>query len=82
MNLTHYFVKLESEDVSAAEGTYTFHMVKHYSNLFGLFICFAEKKFPDSEVARKFSSACTMTAAIIKAVPLPHSIDVALRSLK
>jgi len=86
MKLTHYLVKpgSEAEDVSAAEGTYAFHTVKHHSSFLSMDCSsvLLKKTFPDSEVARKFSSARTKTAAIIKSVLAPHSIDVALKSLK
>lgn len=86
MKMTHYFVKpgSEAEDVSAAEGAYAFHTVKHHGSFLSMDCSsvLLKKTFPDSEVARKFSSARTKTAAIIKAVLAPHSVDVALKSLK
>ena len=84
MKMTHYFVKpgSEAEDVSAAEGAYAFHTVKHHGSFLSMDCSsvLLKKTFPDSEVARKFSSARTKTAAIIKAVLAPHSVDVALKS--
>ena len=85
--LTDYFVKPGSklEDaVTAAEGVFAFHTVKHHSSFKSMDCTSAllKKTFPDSEVARKFSSARTKTEAIVNSVLAPHSVEAALHSFE
>jgi hypothetical protein len=67
----------KSDDaVLAAEGAFAFHTVKHHSSYKTADCTYVLFKtiFPDSEVARKFSSARTKTEAIINSVIAPHAI--------
>ncbi|CAM2097290.1 unnamed protein product [Caretta caretta] len=85
--LTDYFAKpgRKSEDaVTAAEGAFAFHTVKH-NDSFKSMDCTSvllKKTFPDSEVAWKFSSARTKIEAIVISVLALHSVDVVLKTFE
>ncbi|KAK1901966.1 putative protein kinase UbiB [Dissostichus eleginoides] len=84
--LTDFFVRPgKTEDaVNAAEGAFAFHTVKHHNSYRSMDCTSAllKKAFPDSDTAKKFSSARTKTEAIVNGVIAPHSIDVAHEALK
>lgn len=85
--LTDFFVKpcskLEDE-VTAAEGTFAFHTVKHH-NSYNVTACTSglfKTTFPDSNIAMKFSSAKTKTEAIVNSVLAPDSLDSILKNIE
>ena len=59
--ITNYFVTARSkceDEITAAEGTLAFHAVKHYHSFLSMDCTsvLLKKIFPDSNVAKKFSS--------------------------
>ncbi|XP_053255097.1 uncharacterized protein LOC128418927 [Podarcis raffonei] len=85
--LTDFFIKpcskLEDE-VTAAEGTFAFHTVKHH-NSYNVMTCTSgllKTTFPDSNIARKFSSAKTKTEAIVNSVLAPDCLENVLKSIE
>lgn len=70
--------------VSAAEGALAFHTVRHHSSYRSM-DCTPQLNqtiYPDSEVARKVSSARTKTECIINKVIAPHAIDITIECLR
>ena len=85
--MTNYFATTGSkaeDQVTAAEGTYAFHTVKHHNSFLSMDCTSSllKKTFPDSDLAKKFSCARTKTEAIVTSVLAPYSIDSALKSFE
>ena len=85
--VTNYFATTGSkaeDQVTAAEGTYAFHTVKHHNSFLSMDCTSSllKKTFPDSDLAKKFSCARTKTEAIVTSVLAPYSIDSALKSFE
>jgi hypothetical protein len=78
--VTSFFMKSGSKSddaVLAAEGAFAFHSMKHHSS-YKTADCMSvlfKIIFPDSEIARRFSSAQTKTEAIVNSVIAPHAIE-------
>lgn len=72
-----------SVEVRAAEGTLAFHCVKHHNSYKSTDCTSAlmKKIFPDSEIARKISSARTKTEAIVNSVIYPQAVDTVLECM-
>uniref|UniRef100_A0A8C4T0E1 Uncharacterized protein n=1 Tax=Erpetoichthys calabaricus TaxID=27687 RepID=A0A8C4T0E1_ERPCA len=84
--LTAFFVRpgKTEDDVNAAEGAMAFHTVKHH-NSYRSMDCTStllKKAFPDSDIAKKFSSARTKTEAIVNGAIAPHSVEITNEALK
>ena len=85
--LTNFFVKPGSkveDSVTAAEGTFAFHTVKHHFSYKSMDCTSAlfKKTFPDCDVVRKFSSARTKTEAIVNSVLAPYSVESVLKTFE
>ena len=85
--MTNYFVTAGSkceDEITAAEGTLAFHAVKHLHSFLsmGCTSVFLEKIFPDSNVAKKFSSGRTKTEKVVTSVLAQYSIDTVLKSFE
>ena len=85
--MTNYFVTAGSkceDEITAAEGTLAFHAVKHHHSF--LFMdctsVLLKKIFPDSNVAKKFSSGRTKTERVVTTVLAQYSIDAVLKSFE
>nr|XP_028566005.1 uncharacterized protein LOC114586556 isoform X1 [Podarcis muralis] len=85
--LTDFFVKPGSsleDEVTAAEGTFAFHTVKHHNN-YNMMVCTSgplRTTFPDYDIARIFSSAKTKTEAIVNSVLAPDCLENVLKSIE
>uniref|UniRef100_A0A8B9KYY9 DUF4371 domain-containing protein n=1 Tax=Astyanax mexicanus TaxID=7994 RepID=A0A8B9KYY9_ASTMX len=83
--VTDFFVtQSDSVAVTAAEGSFAFHTVKHHESYRSMDCTsgLLRKAFTDSPTAQKFSCARTKTEAIINSVIAQHSVDVALEALQ
>ncbi|XP_032991851.1 uncharacterized protein LOC117038958 [Lacerta agilis] len=72
------------DEVTAAEGTFAFHTVKHHHS-YNVMTCTSgllKTMFPDSDIARKFSSAKTKTEAIVNSVLAPDCLENVLKSIE
>jgi hypothetical protein len=73
-----------NDAVLAAEGASAPHTVKHHSS-YKTLDCTSllfKRIFPDSEMARKFSSAWTKTEAIITSVLAPSAMENIMQLLR
>ena len=85
--MTNYFVTAGSkceDEIIAAEGTLAFHAVKHRHSFLSM-VCTSvllKKIFPDSNVAKKFSSGRTKTEKVVTSLLTQYFIDAVLKSFK
>lgn len=73
-----------NDAVLAAEGVFAFHTVKQHSS-YKTLDCTSvvfKRIFPDSEIARKFSSAWTKKEAIITLVMTTYAMENIMQLLK
>ena len=68
--MTNYFVTVGSkckDEITAAEGTFAFHAVKHHHSFLSMDCTsvLIKKIYPNSNVAKKFSSGCTKTEKVV-----------------
>ena len=85
--MTNYFVTAGSkceDEITAAEGTLAFHAVKHHHSFLSMDCTsvLLKKIFPDSNVAKKFSSGRTKTEKAVTSVLAQYSIDAVLKSFE
>ena len=85
--MTNCFVTAESkckDEITAAEGTLAFHAVKYHHSFLSMNCTsvLLKKIFPDSNVAKKFSSGRTKTEKVVTSVLAQYSIDVVLQSFE
>ncbi|XP_077970888.1 uncharacterized protein LOC144425234 [Styela clava] len=85
--MTKYFVTAGSkceDEITAAEGTLAFHAVDHHHSFLSMDCTsvLLENIFPDSNVAKKFSSDRTKTEKIVTSVLAQYSIDAVLKSFE
>ena len=85
--MTNYFITAGSkceDEITAAEGTLAFHAVKHHHSFLSMDCTsvLLKKIFPDSNVAKKFSSGRTKTKKVVTSVLAQYSIDAVLKFLK
>ena len=78
--LTAFFVKPGKTEnaVNAAEAALAFHTVRHHHSYRSMDCTSVLLKtaFPDSDTAKKLSSARTKTEAIVNGVIAPHSVEL------
>ena len=76
--------KCEDEITAAAEGTLAFHAVKLHHKFLSkdCTSVLLKKIFPDSNVAKKFSSGRIKTEKVITSVLAQYSIDAVLKSFE
>ena len=85
--MTNYFVTAGSkceDEIIAPEGTLAFHAVK-YHHIFLSMDCTSvllKKIFPNSNIAKKFSSGRTTTEKVVTNVLAQNSIDAVLKSFE
>ena len=84
---TNYFVTAESkceDEITTAEGNFAFHAVRHHHSFLSMDCTSVLLKmiFPDSNVAKKFSSGRTKTEKVVTSVLAQCSIDAVLKSSK
>lgn len=80
--LTTRFTKLDNQ-IAASEGALAFHVLKHHHS-FRSNDCtskFLKTIFPDSEIAKRLSSAKTKTRAIATNVISPYCLRMILKSI-
>ena len=85
--MTNYFVTAGSkceDEITAAEGTLAFHADKHHHNFLSMDCTsvLLTKIFPNSNVAKKFSSDRTNTEKVVTCVLAQYSIDAVLKSFE
>ena len=85
--MTNYFVTAGSKcenEITAAKGTLAFHAVKHHHSFLSMDCTsvLLKKIFPDSNVAKKFSSGSTKTEEVVTSVLAQYSIDAVLKSFE
>ena len=85
--MTNYFVTAGSkceDEVTAEEDTLAFHAVKHHHSFLFMecTLVLLKKIFPDSIVAKKFSSGRTKTEKVVTSVLAQYSIDSVLKSFE
>ena len=85
--MTNCFVTAGSkceDEITAAEVTLAFHAVKHHYSFLSVDCTsvILKKIFPDSNVAKKFSSGHTKTEKVVTSVLAQYSIDADLKSLE
>ena len=85
--MTNYFVTAGSkceDEITAAKGTLAFHAVKHHHSFLSMDCTsvLLKKIFPDSNVAKKFSSGSTKTEKVVTSILAQYSIDAVLKSFE
>ena len=85
--MTNYFVTAGSkceDEITAAEGTFVFHAVKHHDSFLslGCTSVLLKKIFPDASFAKKFSSGRIKTEKAVASVLAQYSIDAVLKSFE
>ena len=85
--MTNYFVTAGSkceDEITAAENTLAFHAVKIQHSFLSVDCTsvLLQKIFPNSKVAKKFSSGRTKTGKILTSVLAQYSIDAVLKSFE
>ena len=85
--MTNYFVTAGSkckDEITAAEGTLTFHAVKYHHSFLSMDCTsvLLNKIFPDSNVAKKFRSGRTKTEKVVTSLLAQYSIDAVLKSFE
>ena len=82
--MTNYFVTAGSkceDEITATKGTLAFHAVKHHHSFLSSSVSL-KKIFPDSNVAKKFSSGRITTEKVVTGVLTQYSIDAVLKSFE
>ena len=85
--MTNYFVAAGSkceDEITAAESTLAFHAAKHHHSFLSMDCTsvLLKKIFPDSNVAKKFSSGRAKTEKVVTSVLAQYSIDAVLKSFE
>jgi hypothetical protein len=73
----------EGDEVCVAEGTLTYHCVKHHNSYRSTDFTsnLMKKVFPDSEIVRKLTSMQTKTEAVINHVISPRAVETVKASI-
>ena len=85
--MPNYFVTAGSkceDEIPAAEGTLAFHAVKHHHSFLSMKCpsVLLKKIFPDTNVAKKFSSGRTKTEKVVTNLLAQYSVNAVLKSFE